>query len=1170
MHLKAVEIYGFKSFGEKIYIEFGKGITSIVGPNGSGKSNIMDAVLWVLGEQSYKNIRAKDSNDVIFSGTGKKNSCAEVSLFIDNTDRYLEIDKDIIKITRKIVKSGENEYSINDSKSRLKDISSMFLDTGIGKSAYSVIGQGKVERIISSSSKEIKWIIEEAAGIKKFQIKKQESLKNLKNLQDELEKISLVMNQIEESKDHIEKQAGKAQEFIDLKTEKEFIEKGILTLEIKKKNSVLNETSESNIVVVEEIEKLEFNLDNDNKLFENNEKEKQELEKITDENIDKNKNLKEEMELSEREKARISERIESFKREVKGKLELEKQIIQKIYAQEEQDKIFNCEILEIEEKIKLLEVKNIEFNDSINSLEKEKKSKDRTQEIDKRKLMDFEVEKLRYVNEIENSARRAKTSKSKIEKLKEELEEFQKKESILEKNIEEITIKQKNQENKINGTRDRAKFLENKISTSSEEINNISEKIRENEYEEKRGKLKQQNLMRLEESNEGLFKGVKEVLNNKIPGVYGIVASLINIPEKLEKAIEAAIPGNFQDIVVDTTETANKGIKILKEKKAGRASFLALDTIKIKISKQQWKQEKGVLGLASNLVDSDEKYKKIVEFLLGNLLVVESLEVGMKILKSEIHNGNVVTLTGELLSSRGRITGGETQNSTLSQILERKKEKKHLEINLEKIKITLEKYNEEIIKYREELDKYEEEIYKIDTLEEEEKKELKKINEDLEDKKIKKERIERDLFILNSEYLEETNYITEFNNRIENSKEEKESTETKIINLKEEISKLSEDLIMFDEKIRIKKEEYSDIRILYMNSLNKKEQLELNKNKLSQENKENKRSLSENTARILEINMAMEKGQTKINEVIDEINKRMNFYESGNEILSRMKQRIIELTKEEKDLRGKIRIAEINLEKLRDKKIKQKEIIEKIIFEINNIDEKLTTLKDVELKDISEENYQSTKNKFIIIENKVKNFETVNLLAIEEFKILKNKFEFLKKQFDDMEGSKKNLLKLLDEISVEIENRFKDAYTAIDSNFNEMCKDILQNSEGKLQLVEGGKLEESGIDIMVRFKNKKQQSLSLFSGGEKSMVAIAFIMAIFQYKPSPFTFLDEIEAALDDKNTRKLIGKLKEFTDKSQFILITHNKETMRESDTIFGVTMNKEIGISKIVPVKF
>ncbi|MGL4688275.1 MAG: AAA family ATPase, partial [Fusobacteriaceae bacterium] len=614
----------------------------------------------------------------------------------------------------------------------------------------------------------------------------------------------------------------------------------------------------------------------------------------------------------------------------------------------------------------------------------------------------------------------------------------------------------------------------------------------------------------------------------------------------------------------------NIGIKILKEKKAGRASFLALDTIKVNVSKQQWKQEKGILGLASNLIDSDVKYKKIVDFLLGNLLVVESLQVGMEILKSGLHSGNVVTLTGELLSSRGRITGGETQNSTLSQILERKKEKKYLESNLEKLKITLEKHNEDIIKYREELDKYEEEIYKIDTLEEEEKKELKKINEDLEDKKIKKERIERDLFILNSEYLEETNYINEFNNRMENSKEEKESTETKISNLKDEISKLSEDLVMFDEKIRLKKEEYSDVRILYMNSLNKKEQLELNKNKLAQEVKENKRSLSENTERISEINIAVKKGQTKINEVIEEINKRMNFYESGNEILSKMKQRIVELVKEEKDLRGKIRTTEINLEKLRDKKVKQQETIEKIIFDISIKEEKLNALEEVELKDINEENYQSTKNKFVILENKVKNFETVNLLAIEEFKVLKNKFEFLKKQFDDMEGSKKNLLKLLDEISDEIENRFKEAYTAIDSNFNEMCKDILQNSEGRLQLVEGTTLEESGIDIMVKFKNKKQQSLSLFSGGEKSMVAIAFIMAIFQYKPSPFTFLDEIEAALDDKNTRKLIGKLKEFTDKSQFILITHNKETMRESDTIFGVTMNKEIGISKIVPVKF
>ena len=335
MHLKAVKINGFKSFGEEIYIEFNRGITSIVGPNGSGKSNIMDAVLWVLGEQSYKNIRAKDSSDVIFSGSGKNSNTAEVSLYIDNKDSYFDLETEELKITRKLHKSGDNEYLINDKRTRLKDINEMFMDTGIGKSAYSVIGQGKVERIVSSSNKEIKQIIEEAAGIKKFQVKKQESLKNLKSLEDELEKISLVVNQIEENKNHLEKQAKKAKEFLSLKEEKELLEKGVLTFDLQKKKTEFERLKESKIKTEEECTALERSIVENDENFEKNENEREELQGLIDENLDKNSSLKEAIEIGEREKARINERLNSFQREKDEKLEQETRANERIKAQEE-------------------------------------------------------------------------------------------------------------------------------------------------------------------------------------------------------------------------------------------------------------------------------------------------------------------------------------------------------------------------------------------------------------------------------------------------------------------------------------------------------------------------------------------------------------------------------------------------------------------------------------------------------------------------------------------------------------------------------------------------------------------------------------------------------------------------------------------------------------------
>ncbi|MGL6130883.1 MAG: AAA family ATPase, partial [Fusobacteriaceae bacterium] len=686
MYLKAVEIYGFKSFGERIYIEFDKGLTSIVGPNGSGKSNIMDAVLWVLGEQSYKNIRAKESSDVIFSGNGKNSNYAEVSLIIDNSDGYFLEEKEKIKITRKILKNGENEYSINGSRSRLKDINSMFLDTGIGKSAYSVIGQGKVERIISSSNREIKGIIEEAAGIKKFQIKKQESLKNLKSLNDELEKIDLVVKQIEDSKNKLEKQCKKAKEFLEIKTEKEKLEKSILSYDYKEKTERLEKFKSEETKNLELIDKTEKKLFENNNEFSENENEREIITEKIEINLSENSGLREKIEISEREKARTVERVESFRRELEEKERYIGKIQEKIKSQENIVSHLSQELVNFKLKLEELSSSNTRYSEEIEIYEKEKRSKEIEIESKKRKIMELEVERLKVVNDIENSERRAKTTQIKLQTLNEDISNQKIK---LDENRESIQIyskKVKESEKKVEEILERTTFLENKISETSMEINNLSQKTRENDYEEKRTNIKLQNIIRLEESNEGLYKGVKEILNQKIPGVLGIVANIIDIPEGLEKAIEAAIPGNLQDIITESSLIAKNCIEVLKTKKIGRASFLALDTIKVYEQKKEIVKKDGVLGLGSELITSAPKYKKIIDFLLANLLIVDSVDRGLDILKNNKHSGNIVTVSGELLSARGRITGGENQNSPLSQMLERKREKQNLTSLLEELR----------------------------------------------------------------------------------------------------------------------------------------------------------------------------------------------------------------------------------------------------------------------------------------------------------------------------------------------------------------------------------------------------------------------------------------------------------------------------------------------------
>lgn len=1172
MFLKAVEIFGFKSFGERVYIEFNRGLTSIVGPNGSGKSNILDAVLWVLGEQSYKNIRAKESSDVIFSGGKDKKAMnfAEVSLYIDNSDNFLQIENEEIKITRKLHSNGENEYYINDSKVRLKDIGNLFLDTGVGKSAYSVIGQGKVERIIGSSSKEIKGIIEEAAGIKKFQGQKNEAIKNLENVDSELEKIDLVLNEVGENKERVEKQAGKAQEYLNLKAERDSLAKGIYSCEYELKNSELEKKnleqeslSSENTTLQNEFEKLEVRL-------ESIDKEKEELKKYIEENTQKNQELRRGIEEREREKVRVSERSASYKREIVEREERIKQNQLKIGEKSGNIKSLDEELVALSAKIELFSKENQTFEDGLRNLEREKEDLETTRDIKKKRVMELEVERMQLKNEIENSSRRVKGSISKIESLKEELESANKKMVEAEK---ELGVSQKSKDEKTQSLakiKERGEFLESEISRCSQRINKLSEIVRVSTYDEKRYSSKLQALLRMEENNEGFFKGVKEVLNSKIPGVEGVFISLVNVPERFEKAIEAGVPGNIQDIIVANSEVAKKAISILKEKKAGRASFLALDTIKVTPRKEPDIKLDGVIGLASNLVNTTQRYKIVADFILGNLLVVENMDVALKIIKGSMFSGNVVTLAGELLSSRGRITGGDSGNSTASQLFERKKEIKQLKEETDRLKNLIASSVEEQGQISRELEKFENEIDKIDSTEEELRKQVRIAQEYFESCNDRIERVSKEMRTIKIELDEELRYNEEYEKRITTSNTEIDKIAGIVAQLKSEEEENLEKSQKIAAIINQKRDEFSDKKILLLNSQDRLGQIERERDR---ENKELELIIAEKNdieLKITQINREIEELEKSEVRLSQEIDEKLKKYESENSEIVEKKRVNDELGEEERALIKRRKEVESYLLHKRDSLTKLSDYIERLKFDLEKLKENLESLENVEIKVIDPEELKEKKESFKALDSRLKNFQTVNLLAIEEFKELSTKYNFLVTQKDDLVKGKEVLLDLIKEIDETIHKRFFTAYEAIDENFNKMCMETINNAEGKLILNNPENFDECGVEIYVKFRNKKRQSLSLLSGGEKSMVAIAFIMGIFMFKPSPFTFLDEIEAALDEKNTRKLIGKLKEFTDKSQFILITHNKDTMRESESIFGVTMNKEIGISKIVPVKF
>ena len=1167
MYLKAVEINGFKSFGEKVYIDFNRGITSIVGPNGSGKSNILDAVLWVLGEQSYKNIRAKESQDVIFSGGKEKKAAtkAEVSLIIDNSDRYLDFDNDIVKITRRIHITGENEYLINDSKSRLKEIGNLFLDTGIGKTAYSVIGQGKVERIINSSPKEIKNIIEEAAGIKKLQANRLEAQKNLGNIEVNLDKVEFILNETRENKNKIEKQAELAQKYIDLKDEKSSLAKGIYITELEQKEKNLVENEDIKIKSEEECSILQEKFDKTLNRLTTIDLEKEEVKKQKILIDSRNKELKDVISTKETEQAVTRERLDNFKKDKLLKEEYSLHLENKIEKKLEEINILIAKKEELSKNILEMEAANKEFERKINELEAIKVEKTDLIESRNKKIRDLELEKQLSSNEIENNERKLKSSLDEVEILKKELDEITKKEiaNNEEKDLLNSQIKAKQEE--LAKTEERNEFLVNQLSEISKTINKLSQDIREYEYQEKTSSGKLEALIRMEESNEGFFKSVKEVLNSGISGIDGVLISLIKFDDKLAKAIEAAVSGNLQDIIVEDKEVAKKCIAFLTERKLGRASFLALDTIKV--SRREFKGNMpGVLGLAADLVSAEDKYKKVVDFVFGGLLIVENIDVATDILNKNLFAGNIVTVNGELVSSRGRITGGENQKSSINQIFERKKEIKVLEEKVSnlKSKIVEESKRREDLSIK--LENYENEIDKIDSLEDSIRKKMELLKKDFENLSEKSERISKELRNIKFNIDDAEKYKTSYQDRINSSVSNIEEIEKHINSLRKDLEAdeltLKETLANIDELNK----QFSDTRIIFLNNKNSIEQYERDIISKENENSDLKEEKEKNSNVVIELSQNIEELEKNEEQLQKEIEEHIRIYNSENRDIEVLNERENNLSNEERELSKDKSKLETDLLHSNDRLEKITEVIEKIKTDIENINEKLTELTDITAKAVEVEKLKSSKDYLRSLENKINNFGDVNLLAINEFKELKEKYDYLARERDDVVKSRKQVMDLIQEIDERIHEDFHTTYENINENFNKMCEETIRNTEGRLNIINPEDFDNCGIEIFVKFKNKKKQPLSLLSGGEKSMVAIAFIMAIFMYKPSPFTFLDEIEAALDEKNTKNLLGKLRDFTDKSQFILITHNKETMKESDSIFGVTMNKEIGISKIV----
>lgn len=1179
MYLKRLEMQGFKSFADKTTLEFMPGITSVIGPNGSGKSNISDAIRWILGEQSMKSLRGAKTQDIIFAGTQNRKSLgfAEASLIFDNTDGTLPIEYSEVTITRKIYRSGETGYYINKVPCRLKDVVELFMDTGIGRDGYSIIGQGKIDEILSNKSEDRRHIFEEAAGIVKYRARKEETEKKLEQTKLNLLRINDILSEIEGNLEPLQLQADKAKKYLNLKEELKNIEIGLFVYNIEKYKQSLEELTND-----EDIMKSTLN------------QEEGKLEKI--------KILKEELKDSMDEITTQIENMQNIGFESQKEIEkLNSNInVAETKIQNNTDNVarYQNEIIEIEEKIKNLK-EEIEQKQSKKDNLKQNKEK-------------FENELKEKEEELRKITEKLTSKELEIEQLKKQVEEntdkryeLQSEISMQTANYENLTQRQSQLKQEISNTisdldRTRMKkediakgFYEieanrNKILKSMEEIENkkqeIDTKIKQfdleitNNTNDMRMKQSRYNfLVETEKEKEGYQKSVKsllldcEKLKELGKGMHGVLANIISVPSEYETAIEMCLGASLQNIVTETEEDAKKLVEHLRVNNLGRASFLPITSVKGKKLENIKGKKVGVIGIASDLVSFDKKYEQIILNLLGRTVVVDNMQNAINLAKENQYSFRIITVEGDVINPSGAITGGSVTKKTVN-ILGRSREIENLEKEIQKLKAKIQKLEKDKEEYLnsseniiEEVQGLEKELQEIDITYATEKQRVASIDENIEtiQKRIEKlkdenskaeeskktiqsskEQNEKQIEEMTKQNEESQKIIDEFSNANKDNQKYIDDLNLDITNLKISVSSFNESEVSIQEMTDMINKE---IETHTKNKENKKLQIE----SANSENVELKQQIEE-------IKQEIEKVKSKVENSGERIEKLKQERVEKNEKLSKKEEEQTTEFKTIEDLKAQITKIEV-------KKTKTEEDITDIINKM---------WEEYELTPNNVESYRKPENVALTqrrvnqLRTDIKELGSVNVDAIDEYKNLKDRYDFMCEQRLDLEDTMSKLRKVIQDMMEIMKQQFKEKFEIINKNFGEVFKELFGGGMAEVTLTDEDNILECGIDITVQPPGKKLQSMTLLSGGEKAFTAIALLFAILKINPAPFCVLDEIEAALDDVNVYRYAEYLKKFSKETQFLIITHRKGTMEAADTVYGVTM-EEKGISKLLSMK-
>ncbi len=1177
MYLKNIEIQGFKSFANKIVLEFHNGITGIVGPNGSGKSNVADAVRWVLGEQRAKQLRGANMQDVIFSGTELRRplSYASVAITLDNSDHSLAVDFDEVTVTRRVYRSGESEYLLNGASCRLKDINELFYDTGIGKEGYSIIGQGQIDKILSGKPEERRELFDEAAGIVKFKRRKATAQKKLEEEAASLVRINDILAELERQKGPLERQSQTARVYLKKKEELRVYDVNYFLCETARIREQIKDLEEKQENASRELETARRGFEEARSEYDRQEEELAGLEQQMEEARQAASNtvlkrqglenqiavLKEQINTARANDEHIGNRLEAIGEEEKAR---EKELREYAGRKEEADSQEQAsrQAREAAEK-KLSDIRegiarrnaaiDSGKSDIIELLNARASTKGRLQ---------------RYDTMLEQAQLRKAQLSAQVLQLKSE-------ESRQEEDIRQLEGRQGEVRKLLEGYEADSRRLEARAEELQQEIIKLNEQIEAGQTAYHRESSRLESLRTITERYDGYGNSIRRVMEQRKthPGIVGVVADLIQVEKEYETAVETALGGSIQNIVTDTEETAKEMIRFLKQNRAGRATFLPLTSVKNRsvFSAKEALREPGVIGLADSLVKTRAEYRELVGYLLGRTVVAKNIDTAIALARKYRYTLRIVTLEGESLSPGGSMTGGAFRNA--GNLLGRRREIEELESSVKLLKADLDKSRERMDSLRRERnecrsglvqlkEKMQEQYLAQNTLEME--------RRSLEEKKAEVqgsyEGIRAEQSQLDAQLADIRQSQEEIQEEWKNSKQREEALEQAI----EEASQALE---------RDREEEARAAQETQQLALQEASCVQ-NRNFLLQNEARIREELSKLAAEREELSESQETAADEIARKQEEIFALRDAAEAtigeGEEQEKRI--RLLRDRRDEASARHKESLGrreELSLEMGR---------LDKEAYRLNSQREKLEEAQEAQVSYMWEEyeltysmakelrreeldNPAAMKKQISALKDEIRSLGSVNVNAIEDYKNLIERYEFLGGQRADLEEAKEALLKVIEELDEGMRRQFEEQFGAISREFEKAFRELFGGGKAALSLTEGEDILEAGIMINAQPPGKKLQNMMQLSGGEKALTAISLLFAIQNLKPSPFCLLDEIEAALDDSNVGRFADYLHKLTKNTQFIIITHRRGTMNSADRLYGITM-QEKGVSTLVSV--